>query len=127
MIRIYGIRQQLNPIKSALSDIINACMVEALSFPENKRAHRFFPMDASDFYFPEGRTEAYTVIEINMMEGRSPRAKKNLIHLLFKKIEEELSLSPIEVEITISESPPCNFGFRGMTGDEANLDYKIDV
>ena len=26
-----------------------------------------------------------------------------------------------------SESPACNWGFRGMTGDEASLDYKIDV
>ena len=28
MIRIYGIRQELDPIKAELSDVINACMVE---------------------------------------------------------------------------------------------------
>jgi hypothetical protein len=127
MIRIYGIRERLNPIKGRLSDVINKCMVDALSFPENKRAHRFFPMDPSDFYYPEGRSSAYTVIEVSMMEGRSIEAKKNLIHLLFDRIESEIGLSPADVEITIVESPSCNCGFRGLTGDEAKLNYKVNV
>ncbi|MBT5828605.1 MAG: tautomerase family protein, partial [Candidatus Latescibacteria bacterium] len=58
---------------------------------------------------------------------RSVDARKRLIHLLFERIELELGISPIDVEIIIFESPACNFGFRGMTGDEAQLDYKIDV
>jgi 5-carboxymethyl-2-hydroxymuconate isomerase len=127
MIRIYGIGQQLDPLKARLSDTINECMVEALEFPANKRAHRFFPMAAADFYAPEGRSEAYTVIEVNMMQGRSEEARKKLIHLLFEKIEKNLEISPVDVEIMIFESPPCNFGFRGMTGDEATLNYKIKV
>lgn len=127
MIRIYGIKEQLNPIKAKLSDVINQCMVEALSYPENKRAHRFFPMNQDDFYSPEGRTDAYTVIEVGMMEGRSVEARKRLIHLLFERIESDLGIKPIDVEITIYESPACNWGFRGMTGDEATLDYKINV
>lgn len=127
MIRIYGIREKLDPIKAKLSDVINQSMVEALSFPSNKRAHRFFPMEREDFYYPEGRSDAYTVIEISLMEGRSKDAKKKLIHLLFSKIETELGIAPVDVEINLVESHPSNWGFRGMTGDEANLDYKIDV
>ena len=80
MIRIYGIRQKLDPIKAKLSDVINGCMVDALEFPANKRAHRFIPMEEEDFYYPEGRTDAYTVIEIAMMEGRSTETRKKLIH-----------------------------------------------
>jgi len=127
MIRIYGIKEQLNPIKAKLSDVINQCMVRALAFPENKRAHRFFPMSKDDFYSPEGRTDAYTVIEIAMMEGRSVEAKKKLIHLLFERIEHELGITPVDVEITLFESPGCNWGFRGLTGDEAQLNYKVNV
>jgi len=102
-------------------------MVEALQFPENKRAHRFFPMNTEDFYYPKGRTDSYTVIEISMIEGRSMDARKKLIHTLFKNIESQLKINPVDVEITISESPACNWGFRGVTGDEAKLDYKINV
>lgn len=127
MIRIYGIKDQLNPIKKQLSDVINLCMVDALAFPDNKRAHRFFPMAKEDYFYPEGRTDAYTVIEISMMEGRSVEAKKKLIHLLFERIESELGISPVDVEITLSESPACNWGFRGITGDEAKLNYKVTV
>ena len=127
MIRVYGLRQNLDPIKAKLSDVINGCMVDALSFPTNKRAHRFIPMDAEDFYYPEGRTDAYTVIEISLMEGRSAEARKKLIHLLFKRIGENLGIAPIDLEITLFETPAGNWGFRGMTGDEATLDYRIDV
>lgn len=127
MIRIYGIKEQLDPIKAKISDVINQCMVEALSFPDNKRAHRFIPMKKEDYFYPDGRTDAYTVIEIAMMEGRSVEAKKKLIHLLFERIESEVGIRPIDVEITISESPACNWGFRGMTGDEAKLNYKVKV
>jgi phenylpyruvate tautomerase PptA (4-oxalocrotonate tautomerase family) len=127
MIRIYGISERLNPIKERLSDIINSCMVDALSFPGDKRAHRFIPLSPDNFYYPEGRTDRYTVIEINMMEGRTVEAKKRLIHLLFERIEKELNIPPVDVEITIQESPACNWGFRGMTGEEATLDYRIDV
>lgn len=127
MVRIYGIRAQLDPIKAQLSDLINQCMVEALHFPPDKRAHRFFPMDCDDFYYPEGRSDAYTVIEISMMEGRSVEAKKRLLHLLFERLDAELGISPVDVELTIFENPPSNWGFRDMTGDEATLSYKIDV
>lgn len=127
MIRIYGIKEQLNPIKSKLSDVINQCMVDALSFPENKRAHRFIPMDKADYFYPEGRTDAYTVIEVSMMEARSVEAKKSLIHLLFERIEAEVGIAANDVEITISEAPACNWGFRGFTGDEAKLNYKVSV
>ena len=127
MIRTYGIGAKLDPIKAQLSDVINQCMVEALAFPENKRAHRFFPMAAADYYYPEGRSDAYIVIEVNMMAGRSEGARKKLIHLLFERIEAQLGIAPADVEVMIFESPPCNFGFRGMTGDEAKLNYKVDV
>ena len=127
MIRIYGIKHKLSSVKAELSDVINSCLVDALGFPPNKRAHRFIPLEAEDFYYPEGRTDAYTVIEINMMEGRTVESKKKLIHLLFERIETRVGIKPVDVEITITESPACNWGFRGMTGDEAKLDYKINV
>jgi 5-carboxymethyl-2-hydroxymuconate isomerase len=127
MIRIYGIKENLNPVKVKLSDVINQCMVDALAFPDNKRAHRFMPMDREDYFYPEGRTDSYTVIEISMMAGRSVEAKKKLIHLLFKRIENEVGIAPLDLEITITESPAGNWGFRGITGDEAKLNYKVNV
>jgi len=127
MIVIYGIKQQLNPVKAKLSDVIHACMQSALGLPEDKRAHRFIPMAHEDFYYPGGRSDAYTVIEINMIAGREKDTLKLLIKTLFKEIEEQVDIAPVDVEITIKEQPAHCWGFRGMTGDEAKLNYKVNV
>lgn len=128
MIIIYGIKEHLNPVKALLSEVIHGCMQSVLGMPEDKRAQRFIPMDAEDFYYPGGRTSAYTVIEINMMQGRTTETQKALIKELFSKIESEVGISPVDVELTIKEQPAHCWGFRGMTGDEArDLKYSVNV
>lgn len=128
MIVIYGIKENLNPIKAKLSNVIHECMQSVLGLPEDKRAHRIIPLDRDDFYYPGGRSDAYTVIEINMMPGRKPETQKKLIKTLFQEIERQLGIMPIDIEITIKEQQPHQWGFRGMTGDEANdLKYKVNV
>lgn len=128
MILVYGIKEQLNPIKARLSDAIHESMQSVLGFPEDKRAHRFIPMNKEDFYYPGGRSDAYTVIEINMMAGRKIDTQKSLIKTLFKNIEAKLSIQPVDIEIIIKEQAPHQWGFRGMTGDEVNdLKYKVNV
>jgi len=128
LIVIYGIREQLTPITGKLSDVIQRSMTQVLGFPEDKRAHRFMPMDKTDFFYPSGRSDAYTVIEINMMEGRQVDTKKALIKALFSNIESALGISPVDIEIIIKEQPAHCWGFRGMTGDEVkDLTYKVKV
>ena len=128
MIVIYGIKEKLNPIKAQLSEVIHGCMQSGLGLPEDKRTQRFIPLDADDFYYPEGRSDAYTVIEINMMQGRSIATKKALIKALFQQIELKVGILPIDIEVTIKEQPTHCWGFRGMTGDEVqDLKYKINV
>ena len=128
MIVVYGIKEKLNPIKARLSDVIHGCLQAVLGLSEDKRAHRFIPLERDDFYYPGGRSDAYTVIEINMMAGRKPETQKALIKALFKEIEEQLGIAPVDIEITIQEQQPYQWGFRGMTGDEVkDLKYKINV
>ena len=124
--KIYGLRKHLDPIKSKLSNIIHSCVMDALQYPPDKRAHRFFPLDPSDFFYPTGRTERYTVIEFSMIEGRSIEAKKQLIRLLFERVQ-QLGISGQDLEMTIFETPKHNWGFRGLPGDEHQLNYKIEV
>ncbi|MFL0811294.1 MAG: tautomerase family protein [Agarilytica sp.] len=126
MILVFGIREKLDPVKAQMSDIIHFCMSETLGMPEDKRAHRFFPLERDNFFYPGGRTDAYTVIEINMMQGRSKNTHKDLIKLLFKELEAKLGITPVDIEITINEQAPHMWGFRGATGDEAALDYPLD-
>lgn len=128
MIYVYGIKEKLDPIKSRLSDVIHGCLQTVLGLPESKRAQRFVSLRRDSFFYPEGRSDSYTVIEINMMSGRKPETQKALIHALFDDIEKQLGIRPIDIEITIKEQAPYQWGFRGMTGDEASdLKYKVNV
>ena len=126
-VKVYGLRTQLDPIKHRLSDVIHACVVEALDYPVDKRFHRFFPLEPDDFYYPAGRSDRYIIVELSMFEGRSLEAKKRLIRLLFERVGAELDLSPDDLEITIFETPRHNWGIRGLPGDELELTYKVAV
>jgi len=126
-IKVYGHQDYLNPIKRQLSDVIHSCVVDALHFPQDKRAHRFFPLAGEDFFYPVGRTDAYTIVEITMIAGRSVTAKKTLVRLLFDRIQEAVGIPPHDLEICITEAPAENWGFRGMHGDEVQLNYRINV
>lgn len=126
-IKIYGIASFIRNSRSAISDSIHSCIVEALAYPEDKRAHRFIPLEPDDFIYPPGRSEKYIIIEISIFEGRTVETKKKLIYLLFSRLSEQVGITPMDVEITITETPKYNWGIRGMTGDELNLNYKVEV
>ena len=125
-VKIYGITEHLEARKLHLSEVIHACVVEALDLPVDKRFHRFFPMDASNFIFPADRSAYYTIIEISMFEGRSVERKKRLIQLLFERLDRECGLRLVDVEITLLESPRSHWGIRGLPADELGLSYQIE-
>ena len=125
--KIYGVDNYLNPIKSQLSLVIHSCFVDVLQYHPDKRFHRFFPIDKSDFIFPFDKSQNYLIIEISMFEGRSVDVKKKLIRLLIKRISERFNIPNHDIEITIFETPKYNWGVRGVPGDELDLDYKVDI
>ncbi len=125
--KIYGVDKYLNPIKNQLSVVIHSCFVDVLQYPLEKRFHRFFPMEQSDFIFPPDKSQSYLIIEISMFEGRSIAAKKNLIRLMIQRISESFMISQNDIEITIFETPKSNWGVRGVIGDELHLSYKVDI
>jgi len=126
-VKIFGLREHLEPIKQRLSDAIHACVVEALQYPPDKRIHRFFPLERADFIYPADRSERYTIVEFNMFEGRSVEAKKQLIRLMFERLQRDCGIAPQDLEMTIFETPKHNWGFRGLPGDEHALNYKVKV
>lgn len=126
-IKIYGLKEHLTPIRNEVSDTLHSCVVDAFRYPENKRAHRFFYLDPEDFFYPEGRSNQYTIIEISLFEGRTVISKKHLYQLIFERFEKEFNISPNDIEITLTETPLYNWGIRGKPADELILNYKISV
>ena len=126
-VKIYGLEENIVPKHFALSYAIHAALTEAIGTPEEKRFQRFIILEPENFIFPRDRTSNYTIIEISMFEGRSLEAKKNLIRLLYQKIETTTDIMPQDLEITILETPRANWGIRGVPGDELSLNYQVDV
>lgn len=124
---ISGLRSHLAARRAAVSDAIHACVVEVLGLPQDKRFHRFVLFDAEDFMFSASRSEAYTIIEIHLMAGRSVETRKRLIRRIFERFAADLGIAAADVEVCLFESAACNWGFRGLHGDEAGLSYSVRV
>jgi phenylpyruvate tautomerase PptA (4-oxalocrotonate tautomerase family) len=125
--KIYGLRSQIEPIREMLADIIHGCVSEGLSFPKEKRLQRFILLDEADFYYGEGRSEKYLVVEIAMFEGRSVATIKGLINMLYDRIPSACGIPRTDIDITIHEIPRYCWGLQGALGDEQNLGYEVKV
>ena len=67
-----------------------------------------------------GRTDSYTVREINLVEERENEIIKSLIQSIIREFGRQLGISnsDVDVEVTVHQQPPRCWGFRGITGDE---------
>lgn len=126
-VKIFGLKKELSKNKEKISEVIHSCIVDGLKFPSDKKFHRFFLLDEGDFYFPDDRTEKYTIIELSMFEGRSVDVKKDFIRLIYKRFQDQLNISGNDVELTIFETPKCNWGIRGLPADDLTLNYKVNL
>jgi phenylpyruvate tautomerase PptA (4-oxalocrotonate tautomerase family) len=126
-VKIYGLAQHLDENREQISEAIHASVMSAFEYPPEKKFHRFISLKNSDFVYPDDRSEAYTIIELSIFEGRSEQAKKALIKTLFSNLEQSVGITPQDIEITIFETPKANWGIRGKPGDELALNYKVEV
>ncbi len=126
-IKVYSRRENIDQYRELLSEAIHRSVMHALSYPAEKRFHRFISLDKEDFIFPSDRSDQHLIIEILMFEGRSIDAKKTLIRELFNNIHASCGIQANDIEITLIETPKENWGIRGMSGDELVLNYKVDV
>ena len=123
---VYGHAAALRPRIPALSAAIHRATVGVLGLPEDKRFHRFLPLEPDCFLTPADRSEDYIIIEVSMFEGRSPETLKEYVRELYRQTS-GLGIAPIDVEITISTTPRHHWGIRGLPGDELTLDYRVTL
>ncbi|THF78810.1 tautomerase family protein [Cohnella fermenti] len=126
LVKIYGIRDKLGAIRLTLSDMVHMSLVDAFGIPEEDKFQRFFWLERDDFVYPAGHSEHYTIIEILIFEGRSDRAKKELINLIYERTA-ACGLTANDLEIVLIESPRVNWGINGLPADELKLPYRVDI
>lgn len=125
-IKIYGEQEHLRHVRDRLSEVIHATAMDVLGLPSNKRFHRFIGLERDDFIYPPDRSPAYTIIEVSLFEGRAGATKRAFLKTLMGRIVDEVGLEPVDLEITLFETPRGHWGIRGETGDELTLNYDVE-
>jgi phenylpyruvate tautomerase PptA (4-oxalocrotonate tautomerase family) len=108
-------------------EAVQSALREALKIPEGDRTLRLIEHPASHFAVPPGRSEKFTLVEVTIFSGRSMSAKRTLYQAIVRHLA-ALGVPPLEIKITLIETPPENWGLRGgMPASEIDLGFKIDV
>jgi hypothetical protein len=76
--------------------------------------------------FP-GKTENYTLVEMNLFPGRTLEAKRNLYRSLVRGFA-EIGIAPADVFIVPHEPPLDNWGLQGgLPASEVDLGFDLNV
>jgi hypothetical protein len=112
---------------AAVIDAVQSALREALKIPEADRTLRLIEHPVSHFAVPPGRGRKFTLVEVTMFSGRSMAAKRALYQAIVRNLA-AVGIPPLDIKITLLESPPENWGLRGgMPASEIDLGFKIDV
>lgn len=111
----------------AVIEAAQSALREALKIPEADRTLRLTEHPASHLAVPPGRGEKFTLVEVTMFSGRSMGAKRTLYQAIVRNLA-ELGVPPLDIKITLIETPPENWGLRGgLPASEIDLGFRIDV
>ncbi len=124
--RIYGHANYLRERTRLISDAVHSAAVAGLAIPEEKRFHRFFPLEDGYFFTPDDRSEAYLIIECVLFEGRSMETKKAFYRELLQRLGADCGIAAQDIEFTFIETPRHDWFIRGVPGDELSLNYTVN-
>ena len=124
--KIYGHSIFLKESSIIISDAMHGASMTALGLPEEKRFHRFLPLDPWQFVATDDRSDKYLIIEVMMFEGRPKETVKAFYKKLLSNLESDCGISAQDIEVVITESPRENWLIRGLPGDELHLNYDVN-
>lgn len=118
--------------KQALLLAVQGAIVASLKLPPKDRYIRLAEHAKDEWLLPEGKSDAFVLIEIALFEGRAPETKGALYQAIVEALE-ALGVSGggalrDDVFIRLMEQPRENFGIRGgQRADLVQLGYDVKV
>jgi phenylpyruvate tautomerase PptA (4-oxalocrotonate tautomerase family) len=103
---------------SALMEAVYLAMREALNVPENDRQVRYIEHRPEHFWVAPGKSENYTLVEVQMFPGRSLDTKRALYQGITQRFG-ALGIAPIDVMVVLTEPPMESWGVRGVPASDA--------
>lgn len=111
----------------ALLDAVHDSLVEAFKIPQSDRCQQLCELPTESFELQDGRTNAFTLIEIIAFPGRSADAKRALYQGMAKRFE-AAGLSPSDLFMVLHEPPLENWSVRnGVSSADAKPAFKLNV
>lgn len=110
----------------AMMQAVCDAQCEALKVPENDRTVRYVEHKREHFPIPPGKTENYTIVEINIFPGRSLEAKRNLYKGIFQRFE-KLGIQASDLIVILNEPAMENWGICGLPASEVEIGFRLDI
>jgi phenylpyruvate tautomerase PptA (4-oxalocrotonate tautomerase family) len=108
-------------------DAVHAALMEGIKTPEWDRTIRLIVHEAHRFAAPPAADERYTLIDIDLIVGRSLRAKKALYRALVSNLA-KFDIPAEQIKILLRESTAENWGVRGgVPASEVDPGFRVDV
>jgi phenylpyruvate tautomerase PptA (4-oxalocrotonate tautomerase family) len=112
--------------EESLMKAVHDAMVEALKIPQTDRTVRLVVHEPHRFAVDPGKDERFTLITIDLFEGRSLKAKATLYAALVRNLE-PFGIPPNHVKTVLHEVPRQDWGIRGVPASEIDLGFEIKV
>ena len=110
-----------------LIEAVHSALVNAIKIPDWDRDIVVDLYDGKRRIVPTGSSDRYTRIEIELFQGRSMEAKRELYRAIVQNIS-ALGIPKTEIKTILIEVPPENWGLRGgLPASEIDLGFKVDV
>jgi phenylpyruvate tautomerase PptA (4-oxalocrotonate tautomerase family) len=120
-------RQYSRAEEEQIIESVHAALRETLKIPEWDRTVRVVVHEAHRFAAPPGKSDRYTLVNIDLFAGRSLAAKKALFQALVRNLG-ACGIPADHIKVLLRESGAENWGVRGgVPASEVELGFKIDV
>lgn len=108
-------------------DAVHSAVVEGLKIPVEDKTIRLEVHEPHRFPVSQSKTDRYTLINIDLLAGRSLAAKKTLYRAIVRNLE-PLGIPPDQVKIPLRESPSDDWAIRGgLPASDVDLDFEVNV
>ena len=113
--------------KTALLEAVQGAIAQTLELPPHDRNIRLAVHRKGEWLLPEGKSDAYVLVETMLFAGRTPETKSALFAAIVAALE-GLGVARGDVFLILNEQPRENVGIRGgIRADLVQLGYEVKV
>lgn len=121
------VRRRYTPDQeSRIIDAVHAAMMEGLKIPDWDKTIRFISHEPHRFTADARKDERFTLISIDLFEGRSLQAKQRLYSAIVRNLV-PFDIPADHVKVLLREIPKENWGIRGMPASDIDIGFEIKL